>query len=261
MKFKMALLITQALFLFCYDAFSYANEIAINDLPASITTNTIKFYDKDRKRLIPVKTYVGNGLQEKATASIITLPVAIINHGYTVRNSEYSFLANALAANGYFVVSIQHDLKSDIPLVQTGNLLERRKPLWERGSANILYVIKELHRRNPGLNLSKVTLIGHSNGGDMVMLFAHSNPQLVKKIISLDSLRMPFPRTGLMPILSIRGNDTKADEGVLPPKDSLKKLSITIIPLPEARHIDLCDRGSELIQQQVNDLILNFLRS
>ena len=225
-----------------------------------ISTNTIKFYDKDRKRLIPVKIYVSNESQGKANAGIIKLPVAIINHGYTVRNTEYSFLANALAANGYFVVSIQHDLKSDPPLAQTGNLFERRKPLWERGSTNILYVIKELNRINPSLNLSKVTLIGHSNGGDIAMLFARNHPQFVKKIISLDSLRMPFPRTGLAPILSLRGNDTKADEGVLPPEESLKQLAITIIPLPEAKHIDLCDRGSEVIQKQMNALILKFLR-
>lgn len=38
MKSNIALLITQALFLFCYQVFSYANEIAItfDDLPASI---------------------------------------------------------------------------------------------------------------------------------------------------------------------------------------------------------------------------------
>ncbi|HGF1488238.1 TPA: alpha/beta fold hydrolase, partial [Legionella pneumophila] len=214
-----------------------------------ITVNTIKFYDKDRKRFIPVKMYVSNESQGKANAGILKLPVAIINHGYTVRNTEYSFLANALAGNGYFVVSIQHDLKSDPPLAQTGNLFEQRKPLWERGSANIRYVIKELNRINPSLNLSKVTLIGHSNGGDIAMLFASKYPQLVEKIISLDSLRMPFPRTGLTPILSLRGNDTKADEGVLPPKESLKQLAITIIPLPEVKHIDLCDRSSKVTQQ------------
>lgn len=105
-----------------------------------------------------------------------------------------------------------------------------------------------------------MTLIGHSNGGDIAMLFARNHPQFVKKIISLDSLRMPFPRTGLTPILSLRGNDTKADEGVLPSQESLKQLAITIIPLPEAKHIDLCDRGPEVIQKQMNALILKSLR-
>jgi dihydrofolate reductase len=55
--------------------------------------------------------------------------------------------------------------------------------------------------------LSKVTLIGHSNGGDIAMLFARNHPQFVKKIISLDSLRMPFPRTGLTPIEKVLSFD------------------------------------------------------
>ena len=105
-----------------------------------------------------------------------------------------------------------------------------------------------------------MTLIGHSNGGDIVMQFASNHPQLVEKIISLDSLRMPFPRTGRIPILSLRGNDTKADEGVLPSEELLNQLAITIIPLPEAKHIDLCDRGSEVTQQEINKFILKFLR-
>lgn len=261
MKSNKVLLIAQVLFLFCYQAFSYPNEIGVTfDSSPVITTNHINLYDKNRKRLIPVNTYVSNESQGKAKAGILKLPVVILNHGYTVLNTEYSFLANALAANGYFVVSIQHDLKSDPPSAQTGNVFDRRKPLWERGSANILYVIKELNHINAHLNLSKVTLIGHSNGGDIAMLFASNHPQLVEKIISLDSLRMPFPRTGQIPILSLRGNDTKADEGVLPPEALLKQLAITIILLPEAKHIDLCDRGSSLIKQQINDLILKFLR-
>ena len=187
---KLGLYLGLTLFYFCHKACGYA-----------IQTHAFNFYDKDRKRLIPVTMYVS----AKAKTSTLKLPVVIINHGYTVGNTEYSFLANALAAKGYCVVSIQHDLKSDPPLAKTGNLFERRKPLWERGSANILYVIKELKHINPNLNLSKVILIGHSNGGDIAMQFASNHPQLVEKIVSLDSLRMPFPRTGKIPILSSIG--------------------------------------------------------
>lgn len=224
-----------------------------------ITTKTLKFYDRVRKRIIPVTLYVSSESQGKADAGITKLPVAIINHGYTVKNTEYSFLANALASHGYFVVSIQHDLKTDPQLAQTGNLFERRKPLWERGSANILYVIEELGRTKSNLDLTKVTLIGHSNGGDITMLFASTHPELVAKIISLDSLRMPFPRTGRAPILSIRANDTQVDEDVLPPKEVQKKLAITITPINGAKHIDLCDRGSETVRQTINELSLKFL--
>ena len=39
----------------------------------------------------------------KADAGYWKLPVAIISHGNTVKNTEYSFLANVFAARGYLV--------------------------------------------------------------------------------------------------------------------------------------------------------------
>ena len=262
MKSKTAFLITLALFLFCCQV-SAAIEALIpsSELPGSpnrsaITTKVMKLYDTSRNRMIPIEYYVSTKLQGKG----YKLPVIIINHGYTVKNTEYSFLAMALAAQGYFVVSIQHDLKTDPMVPQTGNLYERRKPSWDRGVANILFVIKSLSKVAPHLNLTKVTLIGHSNGGDMVMLFTHEYPQLVRQAISLDSLRMPFPRSGKIPILSLRANDTKADPGVLPPLKDDKKLNITLIYLKDAKHIDLCDRGSDGIRKEVNQVILKFVQ-
>ena len=53
----------------------------------------------------------------KANAGYWKLPVAIISNGNTVKNTEYSFLANVLAADGYLVASIQQDLPSDPPLM------------------------------------------------------------------------------------------------------------------------------------------------
>lgn len=224
-----------------------------------ITTTRLELFDKTRKRAIPVVLYVSDESQGKADAGIIKLPVAIINHGYTIKNTEYSFLANALAASGYFVVSIQHDLPTDPPLAKIGNIFERRKPLWERGSDNIFYVMKALSRTKSHVDFTKATLIGHSNGGDIALFFASIHPELAAKIISLDNLRMPFPKSGQSPILSIRANDTKADFGVLPTPETQKKLAITITPIHEAKHIDLCDRGSPALQQTINKLVLKFL--
>jgi predicted dienelactone hydrolase len=48
---------------------------------------------------------------------MIKLPVAVISHGNTVKFTEYSFLANVLAARGFIAVSIQHDLPTDPPMV------------------------------------------------------------------------------------------------------------------------------------------------
>ena len=44
-------------------------------------------------------------------------PIAFISNGNTVKNTEYSFLANALAARGYLVASVQQDLPTDPPLM------------------------------------------------------------------------------------------------------------------------------------------------
>ena len=48
---------------------------------------------------------------------LIKLPVAVINHGNTVKHTEYSFLSNVFAARGYLVVAPQHDLPTDPPMV------------------------------------------------------------------------------------------------------------------------------------------------
>src|SRR5205809_1552024 len=50
-------------------------------------------------------------------SGMIKLPVAVLNHGNTVKFTEYSFLANVFAARGYMAVSIQHDLPTDAPMV------------------------------------------------------------------------------------------------------------------------------------------------
>lgn len=253
--------LTTLFFLICFSAHDFANTSEMSNKNQFITTKVIKLYDKTRNRPIPIILYINTKTEGKADSGIIKMPVVIINHGYTVKNTEYSFLAKALAAQGYFVVSIQHDLKTDTTFQKTGNLYEQRKPLWDRGVANILFVIKSLPKIALNLNLTKVTLIGHSNGGDMVMLFTKEHPNLVKQAISLDSLRMPFPRLGKTPKLSLRANDTQADLGVLPPEKTDKELNITIITLKNAKHIDLCDRGSGSIRKEINRYVLDFLRT
>ncbi len=225
---------------------------------SSITESAMTLYDKSRDRQIPIQIYSKYplDLSNKTQKHVI-----IINHGYTAQNTEYSFLARALAANDYIVISIQHELPQDPPLPTEGNLYQLRKPIWEYGVKNIQWVLHYLKKTRSDLNLNKITLIGHSNGGDMIMLFAAKYPRLVSSLIDLDSLRMPFPRTKKFPILTIRANDTKADPEVLPPKNQLKKCNITFIKIPNAKHIDLCDRGSKKIKQEINNVILHFLKS
>ena len=83
--------------------------------------------------------------------------------------------------------------------------------------------------------------------------------QSVAALIDLDSLRIPFPKNGLVPILTIRANDTKADKNVLPLQNHQK--NITIVQMKRAHHIDLCDRGSEQIKKKINHIVWVFLRN
>ncbi len=216
-----------------------------------MTTETLNLFDKARNRSILVELYVSAELKNKS--QIDKLPVAIISHGYAIKNTEYAFIANNLSTQGYMVVSIQHDCKSDPKLPKTGDLLKKRMPFWEIGMQNILFVMSELKRMEQNLDLNKVVLIGHSNGGDISMFVAEKHPEFVSKVISLDSLRYPFPIANHMPILSLRANDTKADNGVIPITGA------TIINIKDAKHIDMCDRGPELVKQEIVEFISNFL--
>lgn len=210
----------------------------------ALESKKLDMFDESRGRNIPVVVYQGETTNKH---------VVIISHGYGSKNTEYSFIADSLAARGYFVASIQHDLETDKPLPTTGNLFDRRKPLWEHGAQNILFVISELKKLEPQLDLSKVILIGHSNGGDMSMMFATLHPEIVSKIISLDSRRYPFPRNPKLEILRFGASDDEPDKGVVP------ESSVQVIYVKGARHIDLSDRGSSQIKDEIKKSIIQFL--
>jgi pimeloyl-ACP methyl ester carboxylesterase len=63
-----------------------------------------------------------------------------------------------------------------------------------------------------------VILIGHSNGGDISMMFATLNSEMVSKIILLNSRRYPFPRNPDIEILCFGASDDEPDAGVFPEK-------------------------------------------
>src|ERR1700753_201570 len=105
----------------------------------AIHHTTLTFYDLLRSdRPVAVDVAVRRDREWQALADMVTLPVAIVNHGNTVKFTEYSFLANILAARGYLVVSIQHDLDSDEPMVtRVGEEYVGRRRQYNRGIAHI----------------------------------------------------------------------------------------------------------------------------
>ena len=114
----------------------------------AIRHETLMFRDAERGgRPVEVDVAIRRDKELQANAGMIKLPVAIINHGNTVKFTEYSFLANLFAARGYLVASIQHDLPTDAPMVtKVGELYVGRLPQYHRDVANIRFAIEEPRR-------------------------------------------------------------------------------------------------------------------
>src|ERR1700688_3749161 len=228
----------------------------------AIRHETLTFYDASRdNRPVQVDVAIRRDKEMQANAGMITLPVVILNHGNTVKFTEYSFLANAFAARGYMVASIQHDLQTDAPLVtKVGELYVGRLPQYHRGVANIRFAIDELKKVQPNADYDHLTMIGHSNGGDISMYFAKMYPDQIKKVVTLDNLRVPFMTDGKFKILSFRSKDPvfKADPGVIPDDEICEKAGITVIKTAY-QHNELSDRGSSEVKTAIQAILDKFL--
>jgi predicted esterase len=220
--------------------------------------DSAKLFDPSRNRIVPVALYFPETSKKIAKQKVI-----IFSHGYGANkggdNLNYSYLNENLASHGYFVVSIQHELSTDSLLPATGIPQVVRRTNWERGVENILFTLNELKRMNPDLDYKHLILIGHSNGGDMSMLFGSKYPDLVDKIISLDNRRVALPRTRHPKIYSLRSSDQPADEGVLPTPEEQTQYSMKIIKLEHTIHNDMDNDATDEQRKEINNYILGFL--
>lgn len=226
----------------------------------AIRHQTLDLLDAARHRHVAVDIAVRRDAEFKANAGLAPLPVAIVSHGNTVRNTEYSFLANVLAGRGFLVVSIQHDLPDDAPLMtREGSLYVGRLGVYERGQQNIFFVVDALRKIQPNADYSQLTLLGHSNGGDISMFFAQQHPELVRKVVTLDNLRVPLLKSGPK-VLSFRSSDPvfKADKGVVPDEDEAKKSGVDVVHTG-ARHNEMSDRGPDDVNTRIQDALDKFL--
>jgi alpha/beta hydrolase family protein len=228
----------------------------------AIHHQSMTFYDSDRdNRPVAVDIAVRRDKEMQADAGMLKLPVAVINHGNTVKNTEYSFLANVLAARGYMVMSIQHDLPTDAPMVtKVGEIYVGRLTQIERGVANIKFAVAEMSKVEPNADYDHLTVVGHSMGGDITMYFAKQYPDRVKKVVTLDNLRVPFVTSGKFKILSFRSKDPqfKTDPGVIPSEDICDKEGITIVRTTFG-HNDMRDTGSEEAKESIQGMLDKFL--
>ena len=227
----------------------------------AIRHETLDLFDATRQRPVSVDLAVRRDYEMRANEGTRKLPIAIISNGNTVKNTEYSLLENVLAARGYLVASIQQDLPSDPPLVtKVGMPYVGRLDVYKRGEANILFVVDELKKIEPNADYDHLTLVGHSNGGDIAMYTAKEHPELVSKVITLDNLCVPFVLNDKIKILSFRSTDPnfKTDPGVLPTPEEAKAEGIDIVKTP-FQHTWMSDRGPEDAREQIQSTLEKFL--
>jgi hypothetical protein len=228
----------------------------------AVRHETLTFVDPERSdRTVSIDVAVRRDREMEAMGDMIELPVAILSHGNTVKNTEYSFLTNLFAARGYLVVSVQHDLDTDDPMVtKVGEEYVGRRMQYNRGIFNIKFAIEHLEKVFPNADYKHLTLIGHSNGGDISMYFAKLHPELVKKVVTLDNLRVPFLTDGKIKILSFRSKDPvfKTDPGVIPDDETCAKAGIEVVKT-DFQHTDLSDRGPDSVKTSIQAKVEQFL--
>src|SRR5262245_24113815 len=228
----------------------------------AIKHETIALHDADRNnRLVAVEIAVRRDRLIQAEAGLIKLPVAIINHGNTVKHTEYSFLSNAFAARGYLVVAPQHDLPTDPPMVtKPGEIYVGRLPQIQRGVANIKFAVEQMRKIQPNADYDSLTMVGHSMGGDISMYFAKQYPYEIKKVVTLDNLRVPFLTEGKFKILSFRSKDNqfKPDPGVVPDEEQCEKAGITVVDTGY-QHNDMRDTGPDGAKNSIGAMLNKFL--
>ncbi len=220
------------------------------------------FIDAARdNRPVEVDIAVRRDKEMQADAGLIVLPVAILSHGNTVKFTGYSFLENLFAARGYIAVSIQHDLPTDPPMVTKPNeIYVGRLPQYERGVANIRFAVEEMKDVQPNADYDHLTLVGHSAGADISMLFARMYPDQTKKVVALDNLRVPFMTEGKFKILSFRSKDPqfKTDPGVVPNDEICEKAGITVVRTA-FQHNDMRDTGPDEAKSSIQGMLDKFL--
>lgn len=220
---------------------------------ASSATNSEMIVDKARDRAIPIS------ISNEHCSQQTKCPVVFINAGYGIAHTDYQFAADIFTAKGYLTIAVAHELDSDAALNRTPPYMATRMENWHRGVVTLKFLVTELSPRYPEYDFTRLTLFGHSNGGDIAALYAAIYPKQVSQIITLDHRRMLLPRNKNIRVLTLRGSDYPADNQVLLNEDELAQYPVTQIAIKNSRHNDMYDGGPADLINEMKKNIKEFL--
>lgn len=213
--------------------------------------------DSARKRDIPIQISFPMGISSCSAEN--QCPVAFLNSGYGVAYDKYSFISDALNKAGYLVVAIQHELPGDPALAVTGHLYTERSENWERGATTLKFIRAQLQSEFSGYDFNKLTLVGHSNGGDISSWLLNEGVDFAETLITLGHRRVPLPRSGSPSILSIRGGDFPADQGVLFTEQERTMFNACIVHIANSKHNDMTDFGPDWLKASISNAVVSFI--
>lgn len=191
-------------------------------------------------------------------------PVIFLLHGNTVAMTDYASIGEDLSSNGYIVVTIQNQLNTDPSEPNFWN--ERSISKYGNVIDNTLYVFEWLKDNQQKLfdnkiDLNRIGLIGHSMGGNSLLLFAnrasnifkkkeldsllpHSNPKDVKEaIIVLDTGGFPYPSHNQYPLFLLLSEARENYQKKSGAYGEMIKIGHKVRYYKGSKHISFMDHG------------------
>lgn len=187
-------------------------------------------------------------------------PVILLNHGDTVAMTDYACIAEDLASHGYVVVSIQHQLKTDPDEPKFWR--ERSISRYAKVVDNILFVFEWLKANlNDCLDLKKVGLLGHSMGGNSLLLLANRASSVFKQkesrtllphedstgvresIIVMDTGGFPHPSRNQYPLFLLLAEERENYQKQSGVYDDMLSIGHQVKYYQGSKHISFMDHG------------------
>lgn len=223
----------------------------------SSCSHEIIIHDASRMRNIPIS--VNFPINTDSCTSEKKCKVAFISAGNGVPYTKYSFITESMNAHGFMTVAINHELPNDPLLSKSGDLYKTRIENWQRGSETIYFIQKELSSLLNAYDFKNLVLVGHSNGGDISTWVSQQEKNYIRKLITLDNMRVTLPKSHHIKVLSIRASEYSPTNNILPTNQEQSIFDSCVVDIPNSKHMDLTDFGTTNIKAKTKKIILGFL--